>query len=403
MAMVNMKDLLQHAYQNRYAVGAFEVVSLDFLQAVIEAAEHARSPVIINIVEARFGMFDVETLMAAVANAAKRTPVPVCVQLDHCTGTNSVEKAIRLGCNSVMYDGSHQNFPDNVQHSKKIAELAHDCGVAVEGEVGIVAGMLNTENREDKTANKLTSVSEARAYADRTGVDFLAIAVGNEHGNADTRVKLDFGRLARINEAVRKPLVIHGGSGLTDDQYHKLIDHGVAKINYFTALAERACSQVRSNLKEKDNDYQEIFKKVRQQVSDEARRCMQVWGSAGRAAEVFLQCRPWRNVEHVIAFDSNEKDLPALERLLDVIRLELENIPGVMDVQLGQSVGLDDRVHYFWLIRLSSEKALGSYLPDARKAVFGDSQHKLSYKKIIDGNFNMREDGIALFRNAGVI
>ena len=293
MAMVNMEDLLQHAYENRYAVGAFEVVSLDFLQAVIEAAERARSPVILNVVDAHSEMFDVESLMAAVIYSAKRTSVPVCVQLDHCTSTETVEKGVRLGCNGVMYDGSHVSFPDNVRRSKEVAELAHGRGVAIEGEIGIVAGMLSPDTLDENGGNGLTSVSEAKAYVERTGVDFLAIAVGNEHGKAASKVKLDFKRLTCINAAVQKPLVFHGGSGLSDDQYHKLIDHGVAKINYFTALAEAACNQVKSNLEQKDCDYQEVFRQVRQRLSEETQRCMQVWRSAGRAAEVFLQCRPW--------------------------------------------------------------------------------------------------------------
>lgn len=401
MAMVDMKDLLQHAYQNRYAVGAFEVVSLDFLQAVIDAAERARSPVIINIVETHFGMFDVETLMAAVVQSAKRTSVPVCVQLDHCTSAKTIKNGMRLGCNSVMYDGSHLSFPVNVQHSKDVAELVHSCGVAIEGEIGVVAGIQQVEAGEDRKSS-LTSVSEAGAYVERTDVDFLAIAVGNEHGKAATRVKLDFTRLARINDAVRKPLVIHGGSGLTDDQYHKLIDHGVAKINYFTALAERACSQVKANLKQKNNDYQKIFRQVRQRVSEEVQRCMQVWGSAGRAAELFLQCRPWRNVEHVVGFESNEKDPRAFEILLAGTRQQLVGIPGVLDVQLGQSVSLDDQRHYFWLLRLASEKVLSNYLPAIKKTVFEHHQDKLNYKVIIDGDFNIHEAGTTLIRDAGI-
>jgi len=399
MAMVNMKDLLQHAYQNRYAVGAFEIVSLDFLQAVIEAAELARSPVILNIVDAHAGMFDVESMMAAVIHSAKRTSVPVCVQLDHCTSLEKIMNGIRLGCNGVMYDGSHKSFPENVQVSKKIAELVHSCGVTIEGEIGIVAGMQQPDTQDENEKNKLTSVSEAEAYVERTDVDFLAVAVGNEHGKAATRVKLDFNRLTRINDAVQKPLVIHGGSGLTDEQYHKLIDHGVAKINYFTELAERATNQVKSNLEQKKNNYQEIFKQVRQRVCEEAQRCMQAWGSAGRAAEVFLQCRPWRNVEHVIAFDSHEKDQLSLENLFSSTQQQLLDIPGVIDVQLGKSASLDDQVNYFWLIRFSNEIALGNYAEKIRKTVLELRQYRLDYKKIPDGDYQMHEAGNTLHKD----
>lgn len=399
MAMVHMKDLLQHAYQNRYAVGAFEIVSLDFLQAVIEAAERARSPVILNIVETHTGMFDVESMMAAVINSAKRTSVPVCVQLDHCTTAETVKRGIRLGCNGVMHDSSHESFPDNVQLSKTVAELAHSCGVTIEGEIGVVAGMQQLDARDESKKNSLTSVSEAKAYVERTAVDFLAISVGNKHGKAEDKVKLDINRLGKINDAVCKPLVIHGGSGLGDDQYHKLIDHGVAKINYFTALAERACNQVKANLKQKDNNYQEIFKKVRQRVSEETQRCMQVWGSAGRAAEVFLQCRPWRNVEHVVAFENREKDQPLLEEILFNTQQQLIDIPGVMDVQLGQFANMDDQIRYFWQLRLSNAKALDSFLAKIKKTVQDHHLTKLRYEKITNGDYVMHESGTTLHKD----
>lgn len=392
MAMVKMKDLLDHAYQNRYAIGAFEIVSLDFLQAVMDAAEQARSPVILNIVETHFELFDVEALMAAVISAAERATVPVCVQLDHCTTDESVINGIRLGCNAVMYDGSHTGFLDNVQKSKHISNLAHKCGVSVEGEVGIVAGMQHyDDNVED--INHLTSVSEAKAYVERTDVDCLAIAVGNKHGRQESKVKLDFKRLSRINKSVNRPLVIHGGSGLSDDQYHKLIEHGVAKINYFTALAERACKQVKSNIKQKEDNYWKVFAKVRQQVNQEAQRCMQVWGSAGRAAEVLLQCQPWYNVEHIIAFNANTEDKTHLHHILGRIRQALAHIPGVMGVELGQSVNDNDHVSYCWLVKLASESVVTNYISEMKMMKFGLPQGEFRIMTIVTGDDEMQIAG----------
>ena len=249
MAMVDMRDLLYHAYNNHYAVGAFEVVNLDFLHAVIDAAEKSRSPVILNLVTTHFDLFDVEIMMSAVTHAAKRSSAPVAIHFDHCKTPDSVRDAIRLGCNSIMYDASDRSFPVNVEKTCQIVELAHACGIPVEGELGYVAGMSPDGEHSNEDVSRLTPVNETTAYIDRTGIDFLAISIGTVHGRAKNKPRLDYHRLARINESIKIPLVIHGGTGLTDAQYHKLIDHGVAKINYFTALAEIAFKEIKTNVK----------------------------------------------------------------------------------------------------------------------------------------------------------
>jgi fructose-bisphosphate aldolase class II len=376
MAMVDMKDLLYHAYQNRYAVGAFEIVNLDFLKAVIEAAEQSRSPVILNVVEAHIKLFDFELLMAAVVRAAKRARVPVAIYLDHCSSLDAVQTAISLGCNGVMYDSAEESFPVNVENTRQAVNLAHACGVPVEGEVGYVAGIMSDDTEPGEDASVYTSVNEAKVYVERTGVDFLGISIGTVHGRAKNKLRLDFNRLARIHDSVNIPLVIHGGTGLNDDQYHKLIDHGVAKINYFTALAEQAIKQIKANVAHGEMTYEKLFANVSDQICAEVQRCMQIWGSAGRAAEVLMQCRAWNNVEHVIVYNTRSDDPDVIDDMLNRGKQDLSKIPGVLQVQIGKSVNAQSKYRYCWLIRFAHEQVIESYKSHPIHVAYADKHFR---------------------------
>ena len=141
MPQVNMRDMLYHAYENNYAIGAFDLVSLDFLEAVIESAERCRAPVILSIAEPHFAHYDFALMLPAVEAAAKRASVPVAIQLDHGQSLASATNAINLGCNGIMLDASSRDLPDNIQITRSVVEMAHGCGVPVIGELGYVAGV----------------------------------------------------------------------------------------------------------------------------------------------------------------------------------------------------------------------------------------------------------------------
>ncbi len=361
MAIVDMRDLLQHAYSNRYAVGAFEIVSLDFLQATVEAAESARSPVILNIVEPHIGLYDLDLLMTATIRAAKRASVPVAIHMDHCSSLESVQTSMRLGCNSVKLDAASETFPVNVERTRKVVELAHAWGIPVEGEIGYVTGM----NREDKGSNAddpvYTHVDEAKAYIEKTGVDFLAVSIGTVHGRVKGKPKLDYTRLTKIQDKISIPFVIHGGTGLNEQQYRKLIDHGVAKINYFTALAETNARQLEQNLRNKEMSYQQVFADVREKIRDEVKQRMQVLNSAGRAAEVAIQCRPWESVENIICYHPDTEDLEIIREILSKGQQELIQIPGVLNVETGRSIDTNGRQTYCWLVTVANDEVLKNY------------------------------------------
>lgn len=361
MAMVDMKDLMYHAYKNRYAVGAFGIVNLDFLQAVIDAAEKTRSPIILNIVESHFPLYDPELLIAAIIRAAKRASIPVAVHMDHCSSIERVQDAIRLGCNSVMFDAATKSFPENVKNSRNVASMAHACGVPVEGEIGYVTDYADENGGAQPDSPVYTHVEEAKAYIDKTGVDFLAVSIGTVHGRVKTKHRLDFSRLARIQEKVNIPCVIHGGTGLSDQQFRKLIDNGVTRINFYTALAEASKRQVEANLKQKASCYEQVFAGVREKISEEVERCMRVLSSAGRAAEVIMQCQPWRDIEHVIFCKSTSSDEAAVHEMLQQGQQDLQKIPGVMSVRIGRPVDGASGDNYCWILRFANEKVQESY------------------------------------------
>lgn len=363
MPIVNLANMINHAKRHNYAVGSFGVANLQFLEGIMQAAENCRAPVILNLIESHFENYDFELLMHAVSAAAQRATVPVAINFDHGTSLASAERAIRAGCNGVMVDTSALPFSDNLWQTRDIVSMAHACGVTVEGELGYVPGVEGESAREHPGELSYTSVAEAVGFVERTGVDCLAVSVGTVHGRMKGAPKLDYARLGKIRDAVAVPLVIHGGTGLTDDQFRKLISHGVSKINYYTALADAASRCIREKVAaDKKGDHSTMVAEVRNAVREETERCMHLWGCGGRAAEVLAQCHAWQEVEHVVLYNVpatlSESEVAAIMR---EGKESLQTIPGVMDIRTGHAIQPDGRYRYCWLIRLSGKAAVDVY------------------------------------------
>lgn len=372
MPLVNMKDMLHHAYCNGYAVGAFDLRNLDFLEAIVAAAESARAPVILSLNESHFDNFDFELLISAVEVAAQRAVVPMAIHLDHGENPDSAVKAIRLGCNGVMVDASQLPLGENLEITRAVVKIAHACGVAVEGELGYVPCVEGEGAQRHPGVVSYTTLAEAKGFVERTGVDFLAVSIGTVHGRIKDKPKLDWNRLKEINVALGIPLVIHGGTGLTDDQFRKLITLGVAKINYYTALSELAGDSIRAAAKSGTKGYTALLAGVRTVVSAEVERCMRVWGSAGRAAEVLTQCRHWLNVEHVVVYNAPGLNEERLRAVMAEGQHQLSSIPGVREVQVGSVAGKSTRYRHCWLIRLASTAVIDSYNQHPAQVAFAD-------------------------------
>ncbi len=350
MALVRMQDMLRHAYENKYAVGAFDVVGLEMLQGVIAAAERSRAPVILGLAEPHMEHVDLALLAPAVEMAARRAEVPVAIHYDHGSSVDSVAEGMRLGCNGVMLDGSHLELKENIDITKAAVVMAHACGVPVEAELGYVP------DSGDELV--YTTVEEARGFVRLTGVDFLAVSIGTVHGRLSGKPKLDYTRLRHINEALGIPLVLHGASGLSDDQFHRLVTNGIAKINYFTGLTDSAAKLMRGNARDDDRGYLSLFNGVTALVEEEAERLMRVWGSAGRAAEVMDRCEPWRSVDHLITFKLPEMDTDELELISRRGRRLLGAIPGVREVLVSEPLLTGSHHQCVWTLRLASEEVI---------------------------------------------
>jgi len=373
MPLVDMKDMLQHAYHHGYAVGAFELVSLDFLEGIMQAAEQARAPIILSVAESHFGYFDVQLLLPAIEAAAKRAEVPVAIHFDHGTSLDSAVKGIRHGCNGVMVDASHLNFAENTRISQQVVKTARACGVAVEGDLGHVPGVEGEGAEHYPGELAYTSVAEAKAYVERTGVDFLAVSIGTVHGHMKGKPRLDYTRLKQINEALNIPLVIHGGTGLSDDQVRRLITNGVAKINYYTTLSDIARKSLKANIKsDPSRSYIRLMKDVQSALCEEAERNMRLWGSAGRAAEVLARCRAWLPVEHLIIYNVEGVNAEQVDVMMAEGRRTLSVIPGVREVIIGEAIQENAQYRYTWLVRFCHPDVIDSYREHPDHIAFAD-------------------------------
>ncbi len=333
------------------------------LEGVLAAAEGSRAPVILNLIESHFSGRDFELFAPTVVAAARRAAVPVAINFDHGASLASAERAIAAGCNAVMVDASMHSFSDNLYQTRGVVAMAHACGVAVEGELGYVPGAEGESADEHPGGLAYTSATEAKAYVERTGVDCLAVSIGTVHGRMKGAPKLDYNRLAKIHATVSVPLVIHGGTGLSEEQYRRIISHGVAKINYYTGLAEAAARRISVNAAASGRSYAALQIGVRDAVREEAERCIRAWGSGGRAAEVLGQCRPWQEAVQVVLLQvpdgTTENNIVAA---LSESKQAMKDIPGVRDIRIKQAPARDGRYQYCFLVTLSSPSAIEPFL-----------------------------------------
>lgn len=231
--LVNLKDLLKKAQNEHYAVGLFNTIDTDMLEAEIAAAEEMRSPIIIGTAEVLLPYGELKLIAPSIIKAAKRATVPVVVHYDHGLTFERCMEALKLGFSSIMFDGSAGDSDKNIADTKQIVRIAHSFGATVEGEIGHVGEAANGDNA---TSDRYTTVKEAEDFISATGVDALAIAIGTAHGAYKAKPCLDIERLKEIRKKVDTPLVLHGGSGLSDDDFRNTVKEGIAKVNIFTDL-----------------------------------------------------------------------------------------------------------------------------------------------------------------------
>ena len=265
--LVSLKELMKDACERGYAVGAFNTPNLESVIAVIKAAEETGKGVILNHAEVHFPLIPLEDIGPIMIKYAKEASVPVCVHLDHGSSLETCMKAIRLGFTSVMLDASATDYEANVRDTALICRLAHSVGVTVEAELGHIFASDNGLGavKEQETLDSFESEDDvytdpalAKDFVERTGVDVLAIAFGTVHGVYQKKPKLDLDRIKLIKEKIDVPFVMHGGSGLSKEEFQTAIRNGIRKINYYTYMTLAGGKAVKEAL-DKVNNGENIF------------------------------------------------------------------------------------------------------------------------------------------------
>ena len=274
--LVNLKDILKDAQDKKYAVGLFNTTDTDMLQGAIEAAEELRSPIIIGTAEVLLPYGDLSLIAPSIIAAAKRASVPVAVHYDHGLTFERCIEAMKLGFSSIMFDGSAGDTETNLANTREIVKIAHAMGITVEGEIGHVGDASKGDN---ETGDMYTTREEAVAFVENTGVDALAIAIGTAHGPYKSKPKLDLERLKDIRSALDTPLVLHGGSGLSDDDFRNTVKYGIAKINIFTDLCNAGEKAMMENA---GKWYLDIRNAKVQAIREAVKNKMLLFGSDGR-------------------------------------------------------------------------------------------------------------------------
>lgn len=234
MPLVTTKELLLKAQKSHYAVGAFNVENMEMIQAVVAAAEELNAPVIMQTTPSTLKYADADYFYANVKIAAQKAKVPVVMHLDHGNSFELAMKAYRVGYSSIMIDGSHEIFDENIRLTKSVVDVCHASGIPVEAELGKVVG--KEDNLEGGEGNPYTVPAEAVEFVNATGVDSLAVAIGTAHGVYKGIPQLDVERLSEICEVVSIPLVLHGTSGVPDEIVKDCVRRGICKVNYATGL-----------------------------------------------------------------------------------------------------------------------------------------------------------------------
>lgn len=282
MALVTSKEMLLKAQKEGYAVGAFNAENMEMIKAIIQAAEELKAPVMIQTTPSTIKYGSVDTYAAMAAAEAKKATVPVCLHLDHGSSFEIAMQAMHAGYTSVMFDGSKYEFDENIAETKRVADAARALDIPCEAELGKVGGK---EDDLEAEADTNTDPQEAKEFVERTGVTSLAVAIGTAHGFYVGTPVLDKERLSEIREVVDIPLVLHGASGLSDDDVKDCVKRGICKVNFATELRAAYSKAVKEVFEEDSTTFDpKVYgKKATQAVKELVMARMKVCGCDGKA------------------------------------------------------------------------------------------------------------------------
>ena len=253
--LVTMNDVLKIAEEKKIAIGSFNCPNLENIMAVLSVAESLNVPVILMHAQLHEEVVPLKIIAPVMVALAKASSVPVCVHLDHCDDLDYLQESLRQGFTSVMFDGSLFPYEENVAKTIKAVEYAHKVGASVEAEIGILGGReAGSGDAGPKIEDMYTDPDLAKKFVDETGIDALAASFGTAHGFYKVAPKLDFDRIKRIKELVNLPLVMHGGSGVSEEDYRTAIGIGIRKVNYYSYMGKAGVTGVKNYLATHDNN-----------------------------------------------------------------------------------------------------------------------------------------------------
>lgn len=282
--LVTLREVLGDAQKKGYAVGLFNTVNLEMARAVLAAAEESHSPVIVGSAEILLAHCGIRQLAEILLPMIERTPVPVVLHYDHGLTRERVIEALRCGFSSVMYDCSTSTWEENLQSCREMAQIAHAFGASIEAELGHVGSGAagNAESIGNDDHSVYTDPEEARRFAMETGVDALAVAIGTAHGPYLKQPKLDLERLEEIRSRVDTPLVLHGGSGLSDMDFRACIERGITKVNIFTDIDRAGFCGAERAIQNGGRYLTDLLPEITREIKGCVMRKMELFGSAGR-------------------------------------------------------------------------------------------------------------------------
>ncbi len=288
MAFVTTKEMLKEAQKGRYGIGAFNANNMEIIQAIIEAAEEEKAPVILQASQGAIKYAGLDMIVAIVKVMAEKAKIPVALHLDHGTDYYQNIKCLRAGFTSLMYDGSKLPFDENVEMTKKVVEMAHVCDIPVEAELGQIGKMGESDEPGvalEKVKESMAVPEEAAKFVELTGIDSLAAAVGTIHGCRTPFAKLDIPRIEKIRELTGVPLVLHGASGANDEEVRKGINAGICKINIDTRIRMKFTEKIREIIKKnpQEIDPRKILGPAKDAAKEIIRDRMRVFGCSGKA------------------------------------------------------------------------------------------------------------------------
>jgi fructose-bisphosphate aldolase class II len=288
MSLVTTKEMLKKAQKGRYAVGAFNANNMEIIQAIIETAEEEKAPAILQASQGAIEYAGLDNIVAMVKVMAEKVTVPIALHLDHGTDYYQNIKCLRAGFTSLMFDGSKLPFEENVKITKKVVEMAHTCDIPVEAELGQIGKMGDSDEPGvalEKVKETMADPYEAAKFVELTKIDFLAAAVGTIHGCRTPFAKLDIPRIEKIRELTDVPLVLHGASGVNDEEVRKGISAGICKINIDTRIRMIFTEKIRELIKinPQEIDPRKLLGPAKEVAKEVIRERMRVFGCSGKA------------------------------------------------------------------------------------------------------------------------